>query len=132
VKNLLKITNLHKEYPGGDLALRGVNLELKKGEITAVIGQSGAGKYTLIRCINRLVEATEGKIILHDKDINKLNKKTMDIKQLYREETELDVYTVELMEQRVEYFSDDYVKWLEAKINYTRWYKMRCITELNK
>jgi len=43
----------------------------------------------------------------------------MDIKQLYREETELDVYTVALMEQRVEHFSDDYVKWLEEKINYT-------------
>jgi len=41
----------------------------------------------------------------------------MDIKQIYREETELDVYTVALMEQRVEHFSDDYVKWLEEKIN---------------
>ena len=41
----------------------------------------------------------------------------MDIKQIYREETELDVYTVALMEQRVEHFSDDYVKWLEAKLN---------------
>jgi hypothetical protein len=40
----------------------------------------------------------------------------MDIKQLYREETELDVYTVALMEQRVEHFSDNYVKWLEEQL----------------
>jgi len=53
----------------------------------------------------------------------------MDIKQLYREETELDVYTVALMEQRVEHFSDDYVKWLEAKINYTRCCEELCENE---
>jgi len=81
VKNLLKINNLHKEYPGGDLALRGVNLELKKGEITAVIGPSGAGKSTLIRCINRLVESTAGEIILQDQDVNKLNKKELKNKR---------------------------------------------------
>jgi len=78
---LLKISNLHKEYPGGDLALRGVNLELKKGEITAVIGPSGAGKSTLIRCINRLVESTAGEIILQDQDVNKLNKKELKNKR---------------------------------------------------
>lgn len=44
----------------------------------------------------------------------------MDLKQIYREETELEVYTVALMEQRVEHFSNEYVKWLEAKINNTR------------
>ena len=78
---MLKISNLHKEYPGGDLALRGVNLELKKGEITAVIGPSGAGKSTLIRCINRLVESTAGEIILQDQDVNKLNKKELKNKR---------------------------------------------------
>ena len=78
---MLKINNLHKEYPGGDLALRGVNLELEKGEITAVIGPSGAGKSTLIRCINRLVEPTVGEIILQDQDVNKLNKKELKNKR---------------------------------------------------
>jgi phosphonate transport system ATP-binding protein len=74
VSNLLKINNLHKEYPGGDIALNGINLELNKGEIAAVIGPSGAGKSTLIRCINRLVESTTGDIYLDDKEINSLNK----------------------------------------------------------
>ena len=40
----------------------------------------------------------------------------MDIKQIYREETDKDVYKVALMEQRVEHFSDEYVKWLENKL----------------
>ncbi len=71
---MLKINNLHKEYPGGDLALQGINLELKKGEIAAVIGPSGAGKSTLIRCINRLVDSSSGEIILQNQDINQLNK----------------------------------------------------------
>ncbi|MFP4199135.1 MAG: phosphonate ABC transporter ATP-binding protein [Halanaerobium sp.] len=78
---MLKIKNLHKEYPGGDVALRGVNLELKKGEITAVIGPSGAGKSTLIRCINRLVEASSGEIILQNQDLNQLNKKELKIQR---------------------------------------------------
>ena len=78
---MLKINNLHKEYPGGDLALQGVNLELKKGEIAAVIGPSGAGKSTLIRCINRLVDSTGGEIILQNQDINKLNKKELKNKR---------------------------------------------------
>ena len=74
---MLKINNLHKEYPGGDLALQGINLKLKKGEIAAVIGPSGAGKSTLIRCINRLVDSTSGEIILQDQDVNQLNKKEL-------------------------------------------------------
>ena len=74
---MLKINKLHKEYPGGDLALKGINLKLKEGEIAAVIGPSGAGKSTLIRCINRLVDSTTGEIYLNDIEINSLNKKEL-------------------------------------------------------
>ncbi|MFW5873584.1 MAG: phosphonate ABC transporter ATP-binding protein [Halanaerobium sp.] len=78
---MLEINNLHKEYPGGDLALRGINIKLNKGEIAAVIGPSGAGKSTLIRCINRLVEPTAGDIILQKENINKLDKKELKNKR---------------------------------------------------
>ncbi len=74
---MLNIENLYKTYSGGDTALQGVNIELKKGEIAAVIGPSGAGKSTLIRCINRLVESSRGKIYLKDKEINSLTKKEL-------------------------------------------------------
>ncbi|MBF8435449.1 phosphonate ABC transporter ATP-binding protein [Halanaerobiaceae bacterium Z-7014] len=78
---MLEINGLHKEYPGGDLALRGVNIKLNKGEITAVIGPSGAGKSTLIRCINRLVEPTAGDIVLQNQNIKELDKKELKNKR---------------------------------------------------
>ncbi len=61
---MLRIENLVKRYPSGEVALRGVSLEIAQGEVAALIGPSGAGKSTLIRCINRLVEPTEGAVLL--------------------------------------------------------------------
>ncbi|MFW5988272.1 MAG: phosphonate ABC transporter ATP-binding protein [bacterium] len=74
---MLKISNLHKKYQGGDIALQDVDLEIQQGEIAAVIGPSGAGKSTLIRCINRLVDSTSGKIYLNNTEINSLDKKEL-------------------------------------------------------
>ena len=74
---MLKIKGLHKTYPGGDTALNGIDIELKEGEIAAVIGPSGAGKSTLIRCINRLVEPSSGEILLNDTKITSLDKKEL-------------------------------------------------------
>ncbi|AEA46903.1 amino acid ABC transporter ATP-binding protein [Archaeoglobus veneficus] len=66
--SLLKIINLHKRF--GDLhVLKGINMEVEKGEVVVIIGPSGSGKSTLLRCINRLEEPTEGKIILDDIEV---------------------------------------------------------------
>ncbi len=59
---MLKVENLTKIYPGGTKALDNVSFELEQGEFLAVIGLSGSGKSTLLRCINRLIEPTEGTI----------------------------------------------------------------------
>jgi phosphonate transport system ATP-binding protein len=69
---MLKIENLVKRYPTGDLALNGVSLEIGRGEVVALIGPSGAGKSTLIRAINRLVEPTSGRILLNDVNVPSL------------------------------------------------------------
>jgi phosphonate transport system ATP-binding protein len=61
---MLRLEKLEKRYRTGDLALKGVDLEVPDGQIMALIGPSGAGKSTLIRCINRLVEPTGGKVSL--------------------------------------------------------------------
>jgi len=66
---MLRIQNLTKVYPGGTKALKDVNFEVKDGEFLVVIGLSGSGKSTLLRCINRLIEPTEGKIFWDDTDV---------------------------------------------------------------
>ena len=67
---VLSIRDLHKIYPGGVHAVRGVSFDVSKGESVAVIGSSGSGKSTVLRCINRLIEPTEGAIELRGEQIN--------------------------------------------------------------
>jgi phosphonate transport system ATP-binding protein len=59
---LLAIENLAHTYPDGTKALRGVSLTLEPGEIVSVIGLSGAGKSTMLRCINGLIHPTSGRV----------------------------------------------------------------------
>jgi phosphonate transport system ATP-binding protein len=60
---LLSIQNLHKSYVAGIPVLTGINLDVTGEGFTAIIGPSGTGKSTLLRCINRLVEPTSGQIV---------------------------------------------------------------------
>ncbi len=60
---IIQIENLHK-YFGKLHVLRGINLEVARGEVVVVIGPSGSGKSTLIRCINRLEDFQEGRIVV--------------------------------------------------------------------
>ncbi len=69
---MLRLEGLTKRYRTGDEALKGVDLEVPKGQVMALIGPSGAGKSTLIRCINRLVEPTGGRAVLDGEDITAL------------------------------------------------------------
>ena len=65
----LEIRGLRKEYRRGVLVLRDISIVFPGRGITAVIGPSGTGKSTLIRCINRLVEPTAGQILFHGLDL---------------------------------------------------------------
>lgn len=56
--------NVHKYFPNNVHALRGVSLNVFKGEVIVIVGPSGSGKSTLLRCINRLEEYEEGRIIV--------------------------------------------------------------------
>ena len=66
---LLSIQNLHKSYVAGKPVLVGISLDFANDGFTAIIGPSGTGKSTLLRCINRLVEPTSGKIMFDGVDV---------------------------------------------------------------
>ena len=74
---MLEIKNLTKIYEGGVKALDNVSFSVEPGEFLAVIGLSGSGKSTLLRCINRLIEPTEGQIIWDGVDITAANQSEM-------------------------------------------------------
>jgi phosphonate transport system ATP-binding protein len=66
---MLEVKNLTKIYEDGTVALRDVSFTVDDGEFLIVIGLSGSGKSTLLRCINRLIDPTEGQIIWDGQDI---------------------------------------------------------------
>lgn len=69
-KVLLHIEHLTKRYDKDTVALRDVSIDFKEGDFVVVIGPSGAGKSTLIRCINRMIDATDGKILFDGQEIS--------------------------------------------------------------
>jgi phosphonate transport system ATP-binding protein len=71
VPKLLQVKELKKEYVSGNPVLKGVDFSITEAGLVAIIGPSGTGKSTLLRCINRLIDATEGQIIVNDVDICK-------------------------------------------------------------
>jgi phosphonate transport system ATP-binding protein len=79
---VLKVEHLTKVYEGETQALEDVSFEVKDGEFLAVIGLSGSGKSTLLRCINRLVEPTEGRITWNGVDIT--NASQEDLRRIRR------------------------------------------------
>jgi len=81
MKQKVKVNNLHK-YFGKLEVLRGVDVEIKEGEVVCVIGPSGGGNSTFLRCLNRLEEVPDGEILVDDHvipdkkaDINKIREK---------------------------------------------------------
>lgn len=91
-KHMVEIRDLHKRF--GDLeVLRGINLNIKKGEVVAIIGSSGTGKSTLLRCLNYLEKPDKGRITIEDiaidaekctkKEVQRLRKHSAMIFQSY-------------------------------------------------
>jgi polar amino acid transport system ATP-binding protein len=75
---VIRVDNLHKNF-GNLEVLKGVSLEVKKGEVLVIIGPSGSGKSTILRCINLLEEPTKGDIYIEGE---KINDKKADINKI--------------------------------------------------
>ena len=69
---MIEFKNVYKTYPNGFTALKDVNLQIEQGEFVAIIGLSGAGKSTILRCINRMHDVTKGTLTVDDVDVNGL------------------------------------------------------------
>lgn len=77
-KTKIKITNLHKAF-GPKVVLDGVDLEIKEGESLVVIGGSGTGKSVLIKCIQGILTADEGSILVDDREVVGVSEKEKEL-----------------------------------------------------
>lgn len=80
---MLEIKNLTKVYDDGTVALKNVSFTVEDGEFLGVIGLSGSGKSTLLRCINRLIDPTEGQVIWNGIDVTAA--KSDDLRKIRRQ-----------------------------------------------
>lgn len=83
--NILEVNNLTKVF-GRDnsfLAVNHINFELKEGQILGIIGESGSGKSTTVNMITRLIESTEGTIVLNGQDITRV--KGRKLREIYKD-----------------------------------------------
>ena len=69
VKRMIEIRHLRKEFDDNTIPLKDVNVTINNGDVISIIGPSGTGKSTLLRCINMLTEPTSGEIIVDGQDI---------------------------------------------------------------
>lgn len=78
-ENKLHVIDLHKRY-GGHEVLKGVSLQARAGDVISIIGSSGSGKSTFLRCINFLEKPSEGAIIVNGQNINLVRDKDGQLK----------------------------------------------------
>lgn len=81
---MIKIANLHKKFDQLEV-LRGINLEIQKGEVVATIGPSGTGKSTLLRCMNYLEQPEQGIISIGDVTVDAKTATAKEIKALHHQ-----------------------------------------------
>ncbi len=74
---MIKLINVHKRFENVE-AVKGVDLEVKKGEIVCIIGPSGSGKSTLLRCINALEIPEEGEVLIDGEKIDFSNSRQLE------------------------------------------------------
>ncbi|MBX9330979.1 ATP-binding cassette domain-containing protein, partial [Serratia marcescens] len=87
-ENKLAVTELHKRY-GDHEVLKGVSLAANAGDVISIIGSSGSGKSTFLRCINFLEKPSEGSISLNNEDIRMVRDKDGQLKVFDKKQLQL-------------------------------------------
>lgn len=70
---MVEVKNLSKTFDGATEVLKDINLHIKKNEVVAILGPSGTGKSTLLRCLNYLCEPTTGIVRVGDVTVDAAN-----------------------------------------------------------
>ncbi|MHA2098014.1 MAG: amino acid ABC transporter ATP-binding protein [Candidatus Kariarchaeaceae archaeon] len=88
-KKIIKVNNLVKTFPGGVEAVQDMSFDVFEKEVVVIIGASGSGKSTVLRCINRLIEPTAGSVYLEEQSITghgvKINKIRSEIGMVFQQ-----------------------------------------------
>lgn len=76
---MIRFDHVAKQYPGGHVALRGVDFELADGEMAFITGRSGAGKSTLLKLIMRMEKSSQGQIIIDGRNLSRLPRRQVPL-----------------------------------------------------
>lgn len=80
-ESILELKDLQYSYPDGTHALKGINLKIPKGQVTAILGGNGAGKSTLFHHLNGIIKPTSGRVLFNDKPLNYSRKDLIKLRQ---------------------------------------------------
>lgn len=73
VEPIVMLRGVRREYPGGVTALRGVDLDIHRGELMAIVGPSGSGKTTMLNVIGTLDRPSAGQVVVDELDVDELS-----------------------------------------------------------
>lgn len=77
---MIKFNDVHKQF-GNNTVLKGIDLEVEKGDVLVIIGPSGSGKSTILRCINKLIDIDKGEIIVDGINVHAPGTKISDVRK---------------------------------------------------